>query len=552
VALGVLVVALFLAIVMTATASAAARPGTAGLTENVALSDAADRYAAEYGVLLGLRPSFESFVYDGSFPKGRLGPIAQTYGLDAKGGYSGMPVTCLIRLNPLNGLARSSVQETVAHEVFHCFQIQILGSMSKASPTAKSEKWLIEGGAQWAACQVQPGPVSRLWYRDYLKSPETELFNRTYSAIGFFSEVSQATGIDPFTRMRAALTAGSSTGAYHQLLRGRDEQFLDDWAASFAQDSSRGHQWSPSGPCDQSTLVSPETVQVSPTGTEHIKAGNLATTIKVLELAQGSDYTLDIKVTSGRARLSAEGINDVISPSGGARSYRVGNGGPCNHGSAKRLDTGGVPLYLALTGEEGGGSATISVLPCAVITKASFTVANASFMADSGSETTSWTADLHWDVSWDSTSKPSSLPLTVGNYMYANAATMSGGGSYTATINSQPPVTCGGSLSLTGPGTPGDALIKVTGDTTKKKQRIWTLQLRATDYDSFTASNGDCPAPPFGDTSDSFGGHLWEANVQLPATGSTKEHTVTLDVASDPKHAPTEKWTGKVTLTGTF
>ena len=118
---------------------------------------------------------------------------------------------------------------------------------------------------------------------------------------------------------------------------------------------------------------------------------------------------------------------------------------------------------------------------CPTITNASFKVDNASFSAESGSKTTSWTAGLHWDVSWGPTSQPSSLPLKVGNYMYANAATMSGGGSYSATINSQPPITCGGALSLPEPGVPGDALIKVTGDTIKNKQRVWTLQLRATD-----------------------------------------------------------------------
>ncbi len=546
----VLLASLVFSVVMTATA-AAAPPGTAGLTENVALSRVADGYADKLGSLLGLNPSFRSFVADGSFAKGRLGPVAETRALDAQGGFSGAPTTCLIRLNPLSGFSRSSVQETLAHEVFHCLQIQVLGSTNKAAPIARSEKWLIEGGAQWAACQVQAGPVSEGWYRNYLRNPEMELFKRSYNAIGFFTEVRHATGIDPFRTMRAALMAGSSAGAYDKLLDGHEEQLLDDWAASFAQERSRGPQWAPSGPCDQSTQVNPQPVEVSSTGTEHVKVGSLATTLKTLVPAHG-DYVLDIKVTSGRARLSAEGINDVISPRGGSRYYRVGNGGACNSGSGKRLNLDGIPVYLALTGGKGGGSATISVLPCAVIKMARFTVTNASFNAESGSKTTSWTANLRWDVSWDSTSKPSSLPLKLGNYMYANAATMSGGGSYSATIDSQPPITCGGSLSLPEPGVPGDALIKVTGDTTKNKQRFWTLQLRATDYDSFFSGNDTCPAPPFGDTADSFGGHLWEANVQLPATDSTKEHTVTLNVASDPKHAPIETWTGKVTLTGIF
>jgi hypothetical protein len=483
--------------------------------------------------------------------------------LDAQGGLSGPPVTCLIALNPLNPLAISSVEETLAHEVFHCFQMQILGSMTKASPIARSEKWLIEGGAQWAACQVQSGPVSRGWYRGYLSSPETELFARTYDAIGFFDEVQWATHVDPFKTMRDALLAGNSADAYHKLLDGHDEKFLDDWAASFAQESDRGPEWVSRGPCDQPNPTSPKPVEVSSTGTEHIDTGSLATTIRTLTFTPG-DYMLDIKVTRGRARVSASGIDDLISPDGssdggGDQYYNVGNGGtsPCYStapgGSApKRLDGGKMPVYIALTGELGGGSATISVVQCPIIREARFTVSNAAFEAKSGDGLTSWTANLNWDVSWNSTSNPSSLPLVVGDYMYANASTMNGGGTYTTTTQSVPPKICSGNLILGGPGTPGDALIKVTGDTTKGKQRIWTLQLRATDYDSFFPDGGTCASPPFGDTAFSSGGHLWEADISLPATGSTVEHTVTLDVASAPSHAPYETWTGTVTLTGTF
>ena len=121
--------------------------GTRGLTENVALSRAADGYADEYGGLTcKLHPSFKSFVYYGNFPERQSGPIAASYGLDAQGGKSGPPVTCLIALNPFNKFAISSVQETLAHEVFHCFQTQILGSWNKSQRSRVVRRgWLREG-----------------------------------------------------------------------------------------------------------------------------------------------------------------------------------------------------------------------------------------------------------------------------------------------------------------------------------------------------------------------------------------------------------------------
>ena len=267
----------------------------------------------------------------------------------------------------------------------------------------------------------------------------------------------------------------------------------------------------------------------------------------------GNATVIHVQTTRGTVRVNGGESTDDKNVKDAY--YCVGQGGcQCPPPQAEDLRPDKRAPLIAVTGGEAGASLTITGMPevCPIITKARFTVGNASFNATSGSGTTSWTASLHWDVSWDSTSNPFSLPLKLGNYMYANAATMSGGGSYTTTTHAQPTTTCSGGLTLAGPGTPGDALIKVTGDTTQAKKRTWTLQLRATDYDSFFPTGGDCTSPPFGDSSDSFGGHLWEANISLPATGSQTEHTVTLPVAADPSHASHETWTGTVTLTGIF
>ena len=333
-----------------------------GPVELKALSRTADGYAKEFAALLHLTPTFKSFVFKQVFAFGRLGRLAASYGFDRNDDVEGVPIRCAIQLNPWR-ISDSTLPEALAHEVFHCFQMQIIGSMLAFTPVSKKEPWLTEGGAVWATCEVQGGPVGQDWYQGDLKAHLTGLSERTYDAIGFFSELSQATGTSPFSTMADALRAGSSNASYQKLAGSSEAQLLDGWGASLAQDQTRGEAWKMSGPCYKPLAIEPDPMPMSPTSTREAESLPLATTLRKLTFAPGN-YVITIDVTAGHGRFSATGIDDVITPASGARSYCVGtcSCAPTNaDGSApKTLYTGDDPPLLALAGGLEAGEATVT------------------------------------------------------------------------------------------------------------------------------------------------------------------------------------------------
>ena len=81
----------------------------------------------------------------------------------------------------------------IAHEVFHCLQIQLTGR-ADALPSLDSDRaWLGEGSASYAGClfsQDGAAPYKRA-YAGYLEQPTTPLGGRTYDAVGFFAHLDQ-------------------------------------------------------------------------------------------------------------------------------------------------------------------------------------------------------------------------------------------------------------------------------------------------------------------------------------------------------------------------
>lgn len=475
-------------------------------------------------------------------------------------GRESLPNTCIVfLLGPGQSASGEDRAYLIAHEVFHCLIEHGIGYVQNKFTLP----WLGEGGAVFAGCAFAPGANSingpHAWYAHWIDSHDWPIPDQTYSGVGLLTEMQNA-GVNVLGQIKHGFGFGWSTASTEPMLEalagGQYQDVLDNWASTFlTTDPTRTEPgWGTGSGCvhaqDPGYVLKPELRKVDVN-----KTIDIVTEPWINDIYQitGNATVIHVQTTRGTVRINGGDSTDDKNVKDAY--YCVGQAGcQCPPPQAEDLRPDKRSPLVAVTGGEAGASLTITGVPevCPVITQARFTVTNASFNAASGSGTTSWTANLNWDVSWDSTSSPSSLPLILGNYMYANAGTMSGGGSYTTTIHSQPPTTCTGSLILSGPGTPSDALIKVTGDTTQGQSRTWTLQLRATDYDSFFPSGGDCPAPPFGDSSDSFDGHLWEADLTLPATGSQTQHTVTIPVAANPSHSSHETWTGTVTLTGIF
>jgi hypothetical protein len=521
--------------------------------EDEALTRIANRFRTLFAGRLRIRPSFAVHVYRSTFAFGRVGPIGEALPYGAGRNPSLTPVDCEIKVNRLSGFVGTSgtggagLEEALAHEVFHCFQAQIMGTWTRMAVVHERSPWLLEGGAEWAGCQAHVGPIAQGWFGSYLEAPQASLFARSYDAIGFYDEVA-ALGVDPFTTMAAALRAGDDAGAYGALAGRAEEPVEESLGASFAQDESRGAAWRIAGPCYAAKAVEPTPLTVTPDGRAvTVTAGKVAGTLDRLDLAD-ANYVLTIEVGTGRGRISAGGIDDVIAPGADpAAQYCVGT---CTcQGSAtslKTLSRSGPAVLLALTGNPAdGGSATLRADPvtCLGITSATFTSSDATFTNVSNPQDPAngfqWSSSESWNVAFGRTT------LSAGRYS-VGTITSSGG-----TFTTQRPMAdpCTGSLSLDTRDSPRDPWLKVTNDYGSGTARHWLISVTPTSYGNFFTTGNGCPGPDFGFN---VMRPLWTATIDLHATARPTEHTETFTVASDPTHAAKENWTGTVTITGSW
>ena len=505
------------------------------------LSADADRLAAELGRRLGdVVPTFRSVVVYSDLPNGVLGDFAQSEGLDANGRKVGTPTRCLIQVNSAKYLllGRRPAPETLAHEVFHCLQMQLVGGQATLALVHRRDRWLTDGGADWAACEVTGGgPVTRGNFRNYTRAPlaatPVGLPQMSYEAMGFFSQL-QRQGIDPFTRMQSALTGGSTAESYLRLVgSGGEETFLDNWAASFAQDPARGGPWwSMAGTCYRPTAASPPQIPISSTTSETLRAAPLAPVLRSLEPTPGN-YRVRISVIRGRLRLSSGRIDDLITTTSGPRTYCL-----------RDLTEGGKSPYVALSGDVTGGAATIEGIPgeCTPqITQAMFTVDHASLTVGASD------VNVGWNITWNGAAHLMPMPLRLGSEWVALRPDYVGGGSYT-TKRFDGSVCSGIFEPLPGGPDPAySAQIRVVGENSARTS--WDLFVTA----DLGGSGGDlyisqsnCVPPDWGNTGLPGFGKRLEATVKLDASGGvdqTKMFTVSSTNAG-------ESWTGTLTLVG--
>jgi hypothetical protein len=477
-------------------------------------------------------------------------------------GKSADPKACTVVLYGPNGkapggtgLSGADRSYVIAHEVFHCLMQHGIGWL----PNFFTLPWVGEGGAVFAGCAYAPGasyesgPVG--WYHEWIDNPTEPLPSQSYRGFGLLT-LMHAQGVDVLGHLKDAIGKkfgeGAAKAAFSAVASGHDQDVLDHWASAYVTDPLRTEPgWGParSESCTHAQTKGPLHQPLSVAVDQTVEATAAAWTSEIYQFG-GSARVVHVETESGTARVNGGQSTDDKNVKDGYYCIAA-EGCGCPPGGTKDLSPATRVGLLALTGGLDGAKVKVTGLPevCPVITKARFTVPSATFNAAFPPDR-SWTSTLNWDVSWDSTSQPSSLPLKAGNYMVGNQGTMQGSGTFTYTATGYP--TCNSRLTLTGPDAPNDAWISVTSDSGPGPNRTWTIRLRATSYGTFFGVGEPCIAPPFGHTEFNYNNHLWEANVTIPATTQQTEHTVTLPVASDPSHAANENWSGTVTLTGTF
>ena len=168
---------------------------------------------------------------------------ADTIPMDAQGGYGpDPPAICRIRLTPVgNQQSVDFIELAIDHEVFHCFQADILKTRvwNTGLPA-----WIGEGTADWAALSIDPVKyaVGGGNLTTYIGAPHTPLFERSYDAVGFWGHVDD-TFPSLWSRMLAILTVGTDQGSY-ALAHGTEDGLLTSWGSSlFRATPTEGGPW---------------------------------------------------------------------------------------------------------------------------------------------------------------------------------------------------------------------------------------------------------------------------------------------------------------------
>lgn len=143
----------------------------------------------------------------------------------------------------VNGEA-NSLTNTMAHEMFHCFEFDMI---HPPGDFPKYADWLMEGAAEWVGADLAgANSTDTGWWEDYLSTPSETLFQHTYDAIGFFSHLEEV-GIDPWVNFPAMFAVPGNPPDFKA--SGADSAaFLESWGSSYFRQPGYGRAWDAEGP----------------------------------------------------------------------------------------------------------------------------------------------------------------------------------------------------------------------------------------------------------------------------------------------------------------
>jgi hypothetical protein len=305
------------------------------------------------------------------FPDGRPA-LMYTFSTDADGGFvSSAPVAkCIIHINPsahqqVGSDTGSIFRALMTHEVFHCFEDQLEGTIGQYTILANTESWLYEGAASWAASDiVADDPGDRAWWQRYLGSPAKSLFSRSYDAIGFFGHLYPGGGISPWKVFPAMFRVVGNVTAYDAATSGASAAFLDSEASVFFGQPALGGAWYQHG--NQSALAGTAAQNVAAAASSPVQPAGVSVgpwvsyraspyTDQVFALHLAAPVT-EFSLVYGHARLhAADRAYEAINPSVEVCTTASGRCQGCKPASsAPDLPSFGNAGDLALTGGPDG------------------------------------------------------------------------------------------------------------------------------------------------------------------------------------------------------
>jgi hypothetical protein len=269
---------------------------------------------------------------------------AAVLAVDAAGGYrsSQPPARCIISV-------RGNASRTlIAHEVFHCLQVQLAGRADALPALDSGRAWLGEGSASYAGCLFSrdgAAPYTHA-YAGYLEQPTTPLAGRTYDAVGFFAHLDQV-GAGALGTVKRAIGAPSIAAAYPALVNEGGADIFGSWASSLYRLPARGSAWDVSGACAPARSHAADPTPIVVSGKAPITLSAAAYAAHPYELFTGHSArgAITLHRVSGSVRIAASGLDTPL----------TGDTVFCLGGGSSKINPA-----VALSGGEQGAKVTIT------------------------------------------------------------------------------------------------------------------------------------------------------------------------------------------------
>ncbi|MBI1352589.1 MAG: hypothetical protein GC156_15925 [Actinomycetales bacterium] len=222
--------------------------------------------------------------------------------------------------NPDGTVDESSIVSTIAHEVWHCFQ---LDARTDAFDTAPD--WLIEGQAEWVGEEYAGGTSSAApSWNTWLIAVDTSLYRRSYDAIGLYA-LAAARGANPWQAMLTMVGQGG-TRAVETLFSAPAAQDVVADAESLVRNSSISGEWESLGPGITGARGATEfSIPAGGTADRTLPVAPFATF--PLDLAVPDSDVLTISLHGGPGAVGFVDGPSVTLDDGGSVTYCIRDGG---------------------------------------------------------------------------------------------------------------------------------------------------------------------------------------------------------------------------------
>jgi hypothetical protein len=201
----------------------------------------------------------------------------------------------------------------ITHEVVHCYQNTIWGSMATA---LLIPSWMKEGTAMYLAAddtQVAEPTLVDVWTKGYIGRDETALVDRTYDSFGYFAFLAHQ-GRDLWNLMAPAWEAAAKgperSNAFIAVLQGDAPDIVDNWAESYLRRPDWQDPWIMYGfglPDTAAVKQHPVEAQTSPSWTGTVNSR--ANTVLIVDDTSGEVVTV---ATDGLASVHDETGNEDL------------------------------------------------------------------------------------------------------------------------------------------------------------------------------------------------------------------------------------------------